>query len=912
MRNYLLITLVFALSFISEVAYAQPTICLGEDITLCVGSPLIIENCSGSTAGSNVILLDNINEVSLSDDEWSNTVNIGFSFDYYGTTYNQCVIGSNGLISFDLANSGGYCSWDLSSAGTLPNPGFDAAKNTIMLAYQDINPSTFTSPNGQIGYQTLGTAPNREFIVFYKDINFFSCETVCNYMSIILFEGSNNIEMHIGDKPLCADWNDGLAIQGTQNTAGNIAHITPGRNNTQWNANQECKRWTPVTPANTNDYVITDEVYKLITSASTSFQWESSLGETFPYNGGILNIPSVQAGDVGYFISGSACGASLGSVSETSVVTGISSSVNASAIDDICSISIGEVTATPTSGDAPYTFTWTPSGPATQTWSNVPAGNYTVQMSDANGCLSTASVVVNDNPATFSGASTIVSCPGGSDGTAFAEMIPELGNITYLWDDINAQTTQTATGLAAGTYNCTVTSDVGCTEIVTVTITEIPGMIGSISNQSDVTCNSLNDGMIEVSVTEGTPPYMFSWNHSTTASNMADDLYVGAHTITITDDLGCVITVDGLLNQPPALSITSISPDIQVCSENDTVLSVSGTGGSSDYTFTWFENGIEIGTGEEIIVDPENTNTNYCVEFTEECGSPSTQECLLVYFPTPIEPLAIVDLDKKCVPDTFYFENKSVNAAEIATTFWEFGDNISHTALVSGANPTSHYYYVPGVYDVIMTTTSIYGCVYTDTMKSILEAVPSPTASWNFSSNPSTIFETVVQMFDKSSSDVISWEWSSPGSNPTVSFLENPTFEFPEDIVADYPVTLIVRNERGCVDTTTMFVNIVEDILFFAPTAFTPDGNELNNLWKPVITGIDIYDYNLFIYNRWGEVVWESHDPSQGWDGTFNGRYVANDTYIWTATIKNPYADDRIELNGHLSVLKRNSSFIGD
>ena len=134
---------------------------------------------------------------------------------------------------------------------------------------------------------------------------------------------------------------------------------------------------------------------------------------------------------------------------------------------------------------------------------------------------------MGDLPAAFQGTTTMVSCLGGNDGTAFAEMIPALGNITYLWDDPSAQTTQTAIGLTAGNYSCTITSDVGCFGVVLVTVTEIPGMIGTITSQTDVTCNSGNDGMIEVNVIQGTPPYSYSWDNSSSITNMANDLIVG-------------------------------------------------------------------------------------------------------------------------------------------------------------------------------------------------------------------------------------------------------------------------------------------------------------------------------------------------------------------------------------------------
>lgn len=910
MKFYFL-TIIAILGYSSGVL-SQVTICLGDDITVCAGTSVTIENCTGNTGNAQGILLDNVTPVTLNDDEWSGVANIGFPFNFYGVDNTQCIIGSNGLISFDLTKAGGYCSWNLSGAGTMPNPGFDDALNAVMLAYQDMNPSNFVSPIGQIGYQTTGIAPNRQFVVLYKDINFFDCETVCNYMSVILYEGSNNIEIQIGEKPLCDTWNDGLAIQGIQNASGTNASITPGRNNSQWAANQECKRWTPTSPSNTNNYTISDEAYILVTSNSTELQWEDSNGNTYPFNNGVLVVDPVEIGTVGYSISGSACGASLGTISETSWITGVNSGVEAFAIDDLCSAGLGEVSANPTGGTPTYSFNWPALGANTQTVINVPAGTYTVNMTDGNGCVATATAIVGDTPAAFQSATTIVSCPGGNDGTAFAEMIPELGNVTYQWDDPALQTTQTAVNLEAGTYNCVVTSDIGCIGNVTVDIVELPGMIGTITNITNVSCNSSNNGSMTINVTQGTEPYTYSWNNSASTAVTADDLFAGNHTVTITDANGCIITIDGTLTEPGALVIDFVTPDTQICPEDKIMLEVTGSGGSTDYTFTWTENGAFIGNGIEILVDPSTTDTDYCVELSEVCGSPTTQECLRIYFPTPIEPSALPDFGAKCIPDTFYFVNTSTNPTEIATTFWEFGDNISHFETVNGADSISHFYDTPGFHSVTLTTTSIFGCVYTDTMENLIEVVPSPTADFNFSKNPTTIFETGILMQDKSSFDVVDWQWFSPGSSPTMSAAVNPSFMFPENKVNNYPVTLVVTNERGCVDTTRYIMQVVEDILFFAPNAFTPDGNELNNLWKPEISGIDIYDFELFIYNRWGEVIWENHDPSQGWDGTYKGRLLPNNTYVWIATVKNPYNDDKRTFNGSMVLLSGDTNFLSE
>lgn len=875
-------------------------LCLGEDATVCQGQQVTITNCGTGGGGQPAagFYLNAPTNVSLTDDVYSGVINIGFTFNFYNNNYNQLVIGSNGLLTFDLAKANGYNAWALAGAGTVPNAGFADYRNATMGCYMDMNPGL----GGQVQYQTLGTAPNRVFIALWKEVPVFSCGG-CSYFSIILYEGSNHIEYHIGNKMPCTNWNGGLAVQATENAAGNIGHFTPGRNNTQWAANQDGKRYTPTSPTNTGAYTITTIPYLLVSSPGTNMQWQNTLGQTFPYNNGVLNVTNVPPGTTGYFLTGSACGASIGSITQdTTWITRVSSSVTATSTPDICSSGIGSVTATPGNGIPPFTFTWPALAVSTQTVNNVPAGTYTVSMVDGNGCPSSATVIVGDTPASFSGATTVVSCPGGVDGTATATMTPPLGNITYQWDDPMNQTTATATGLTAGTYTCTITSDIGCAGTVNVTVDEIPGMIATVINLTHVTCNSGDDGLIDMLITQGTPPYAYSWDNSGSTTNIADDLEAGVHTLTVTDANACLITHTETITEPDPLQITSLTPDTQVCPENSTTLSVTGIGGSSPYTFTWLENGMVIGTGTSIEVDPDVTNTQYCVTLSEACGSPTTQECTMVYFPTPIVPDLTPDKAEDCIPADFTFANSSDNGGEIATMYVEFSEG--STFMLNGTDPVSVIFPNPDTYSVNLTVTSVFGCVYTNTITNIVEAKPEPTADFTFSANPTTFFETVILMQDRSSFDVIDWEWLSPGSSPSYSYQENPTFMFPEGEAGQYPVTLIVTSTYGCTDTVTYIMNVIPDILFYAPNTFTPDNDEFNQSWEIFVSGIDVYNFDLYIFNRWGEMIWESHDPYAKWDGTYKGEVVPEGTYVWRATVKDPYVDDKKEFQGHINVIR--------
>lgn len=881
-------------------AIAQP-VCLGTDATVCIGTPVTIEDCGGGSPGNGATFnLTAPVGTALSDDQFTPAINIGFTFNYYGNNYTQIVAGDNGVISFNSALANGYCSWVVTGTPTATA----SARNAILIPWQDL----YMPVGGTIFRQTIGTAPNRICILYYDGVSMFSsaCQVPgqCFSGAVLLYEGTNVIETHIANKSTCASWGSGTATHGLCNQNGTIGHPVVGRNNSVWTTQNDGKRFTPTSATN---YTIATIPFASIVLppgvGNSSIVWQNTLGQTFPYNGGSLTVTTpASPTTIGYFLASATCGTGVGAVSDTTFITGVSSSVTASSTPDICSGSQGSVTATPMAGIPAYTYNWpTLGGANTQTVNNVAAGTYQVIMTDGNGCSSTANVTVGDTPAAFSGSTTVVSCSGGNDGTATAAMIPVLGNVTYQWNDPANQTTATAVGLTAGAYTCIVTSDIGCSGTVNVTVSEIPGMIGVITSQSNVTCNSANNGIIDVNVTQGTAPYTYSWDNSSSTSDIANDLGAGTHTVTVTDANGCVITITGTITEPNSLSITSVTPDTQICPEDDIMLTVTGAGGSSPYTFTWYEGATQIGLGTTITVDPTITNTQYCVVLSETCGSPTVQECTMIYFPTPIVPSSIPDEYEKCMPGRFEFTNTSTNGAEIATTYWEFGP--LGAKLEAGNDSTYYEFNKVGVYDIIMTTTSIYGCVYKDTMHQFVEVKPNPIADFSFSTNPTTIWETAIQMQDRSSVDAITWNWYSPNSNPSSSALSDPKFYFPEE-VGVHPVTLVVSTELGCYDTLTLYLHVVQDILFFAPNAFTPDGDEHNQGWRPEIQGIDVYDFDLYIFNRWGEVIWENHDPSIGWDGTYNGKVVQSGMYTWRARVKDLYNDAKHEFNGSINLLR--------
>lgn len=901
-----LILFLLFISFVYSKSNAQIVVCLGDSAVACQGQTVTINDCGTLTGTPVGINLNNptVIQPNLYDDQFSASINIGFNFNYFGANYTQITLGSNGIASFDLGNSGGYCPWSLPAGVTLPSTGSLAAcKNAISIFYQDMHPS-LAGTTGNVQYQTIGTAPNRKFIALYREIGAFSCGlSQCNYAALILYETTNVIEVHIGRKVTCASWNGGLAIQGIENAAGTVAYVTPGRNNSQWACINDGRRWAPASPTNTNTYSMSNIPYIQVSGVGSSLLWGNTAGQSFPYNGGVLNVSPLPSVPTGYYLTSSACGTAIGSVSDTTWLSIGSANVTTSFVPDTCDQGIGSVTASPAAGSTgPFSYNWPLLGGATtSTVNNVSAGTYDVTMIDGNGCSATSSVTVTSTNATYSASSTQATCLGSTNGTATALMSPTIGTISYSWTP-SGQTTQTATNLAAGSYTCTINSSSGCTGTATVAVTEIPSMILSLTNVQDASCNSTADGTATANITQGTAPYTYVWSNSSSTTNTATDLAAGSHTVTITDINGCIIDTTFQINEPPALSITTLTADTLICPNTVLTLSATGSGGSTPYTFTWSQGGVDIGTGANFDVTPTASLTNYCVVLSEQCGSPTTQACLNVTVPNDISPMLSPDKTADCIPGIFTFTNQSTNPSEIQSVEYQIsnGDNV----IASGTNPFTHTINQVGTFDVNMLVTSTYGCVYQANFTDIVTVTDIPTADFTISRNPVTWFETEIQTQDVSIGNIDQWNWYSPNSTPSSSIEASGTFKFPEGVVGTYPITLIVTTSEGCSDTVTLELEIVPDIIFYAPNAFTPDDDEYNQSWGIVIEGVDLESFSLLIFNRWGEVIWESYDSKAKWNGYYNGSKVPAGTYSWRVNYKDRENDGKSVHTGFINVLR--------
>ena len=176
------------------------------------------------------------------DDVWSDPIPLPFDFCFYGGTYSEILIGSNGVITFDLVNNepNGFCDWSFSD----PIPSNNLFSTTIFGPYMDIDPSIGGS--GIINYTIFGEVPCRTMVVNFPVIPYFSCQELNMTTQIVIYETTNVVEIYLENRSdACSNWNSGNAVIGLQNQNGTDGISAPNRNTGNWSANNEAWRFTP-------------------------------------------------------------------------------------------------------------------------------------------------------------------------------------------------------------------------------------------------------------------------------------------------------------------------------------------------------------------------------------------------------------------------------------------------------------------------------------------------------------------------------------------------------------------------------------------------------------------------------------------------------------------------------------------
>lgn len=488
------------------------------------------------------------------------------------------------------------------------------------------------------------------------------------------------------------------------------------------------------------------------------------------------------------------------------------------------------------------------------------------------------------------------SCGGYSDGSI---TINAPGAVEYSYDGgANWLPNATQAGLIAGTYNVCGRTALGCQKCVSVIVTDPIPIVVSVSNDTLICQNGT--GYLLASATGGnTYTYHWDFTGSTNANQSVNPIVDTYYSVYAESENGCFSTSDSIYVTVRDPLTGTITLGDTVCPTYSADLFAGVIGGiGTPYTFVWSTGDTQTGPDNHNITVTPAATTNYTVTVTDECEtSPLVMNVIVRVAPLP-EPTYLVLNPYQCEPAIFDIVN-TTDSVMSQYIYW----------LVDGEQEFFNLDTIQtlefwgGQYDIQMIATSYEGCVDSVTITNALHVEYVPEANFNFSPSPVTMFNTNVFMQNQSY-NAVTFNWYFDGAFPLTSTQEHVQVQYPEGIIGDYEVTLIVASALGCTDTITKIVSVQPEVIIYAPNSFTPDGDAFNQTWKVEMEGIDSYNFELLIMNRWGEVVWESHDLNVGWDGTFNGKPVQAGTYVWTVQTKNTNDDGKLRFNGHLNILR--------
>ncbi|MDY4790481.1 MAG: gliding motility-associated C-terminal domain-containing protein [Bacteroidales bacterium] len=731
-----------------------------------------------------------------------------FEFSFYGQNdLDFCVIGSNGLLSWDPSVASGNdfmtipsqrnsCAWSLPDT-PIPNP--NIYKNCIFGPYHDIDFNAVGGV-GQMYFQIIGEYPCRKIVLSFENVPMFSCNNMRAFHMMVLYETTNTIEFYMQNKPLCSSWNGGKAILGIQNATGTQATVVSNYNlPTQWTATNEAWRIRPVGN---------------LEAATEWYRKPASGGARVPVGANddfeAIANPSSAEGAQWYFM-------------ETTIYR-----LDGTPLTYIDSVLVKPI-------DLP-TFTITHND-NTEKYDTICMGsNVNIQLSGGSTYrLVSPFLQENINPNSFSVIPTV--------NTTYIFEVDnndEFGNrICTRVDSFNVQPIL---------FNVEIGNPITICQNDTVTLMNLTNeAIGS--SQWSFANNPISslDTLIFTPQSSGFISYTLTDNHSCFAK---DSLY---------------ITVD----QAPNVSISGTT---RICLGTQTSLTANSSLANCTYEWNTGE------TTESIVVNPTNPETTYEVSVKLQPANCETKAQVTVYALNKPTVNASSDVNI-CLTESAQIYVTGSADSYYWTTFPVDANIQNNTSTNLTVEPiVSTMYIAHGANDI--------NCQNSDTV--LVYVSPLPEAQMTF--NPSIIddLDPTVIMSDITDGSVLRlWTVSDGATSSEEIFVH--LFDI-SDTAQTFNINLYVENAAGCQDSISNIIRIAKTHYLWAPSAVYVYDSDPNNTQFRVYVDNPV-EFELKVFNRWGEMVFQTNNPEKAWDCTYKGSLVPQGAYVWMA--KYSYADKR-------------------
>ena len=543
-----------------------------------------------------------------------------------------------------------------------------------------------------------------------------------------------------------------------------------------------------------------------------------------------------------------------------------------------------------TSVAADYQFNWVhDSGTTyiTEDLANIPAGNYDLTITDANGCQETFQAILTEPTAVvFNTTKTDISCYDYDDGSITIN--PTGGVLPYqlTWSDLGNGTTRT--NLSPGTYTATIIDGNNCTYTENITIVNAP-IFDIIGTKTDISCFGANDGAIDLTIVGGVAPLMLSWNDDPTAGLQRNNLGPGVYDVTITGADGCIQTETYVIDEPLEIQASGLITNAFDCTDpNSGAIDLTVAGGTLPLRFSWNNGAIT----EDLTAIPAG---NYAVTITDANGCQITENFTIIR-QTPLAASVVSTIEANCTTKDVV----QVNELFITGGFpphsisWSYGnvDISDPTIMRTSVNENA----VATITDSIGCTTSV--IVPVDLLY-LGDADFSMNSSFYTDYNIWAINDA-ISFTNTSTADHLSYNWDFGDGNTSTD--ENPTHAYVNE--GTYQITLTVGYAYGCSYSVSYTIIVGRGYEIEMPNAFTPNNDGVNDTFRPVYLGMK--EVKMEVYDTWGGLLYVESSTTNtfiGWDGTVDGKAVENGNYIYqlTATARNDLA---IQQSGPFTLIK--------
>lgn len=541
----------------------------------------------------------------------------------------------------------------------------------------------------------------------------------------------------------------------------------------------------------------------------------------------------------------------------------------------------GSVTVIASGSYGNYNYNWnTTPAQSNATAAQLIAGTYSVTVSDTAGCSATGAdtILQPSAPLSLSASNVDVLCFGDATGSATVIATGGTAGYNYSWSTAPPQNTATASSLLSGNYTVTVTDAHQCTDTAMVFISQPATPLAATSTITNIPCHGMDNGIIAITTTGGTTAYSYQWSLTPSVnSSTATNLSPGNYSMTVTDANNCSFSLSPLtVTEPTLLTIAPVVTNVSCPLHGDGSIISNPAGGSLPYTFIW--------NNSAVTEDITNLNGGaYALTVTDNHGCTVSDNFTVTELPGVS--LSGVPTNVLCFP----LQNGAVNIT-VSSSFMPLQFDWSN-----GATSEDIFALDTGLYSI--TVTDAHGCekdssfyVGNDSIFSI-DATPDATTidlgqSVTLNVNPIGSSFGAVLWTPPVALDC--YDCISPSASPiqSISYLVTGT------------------DVNGCIATDTLHITVVPKYVVYVPNAFTPNGDGSNDYFEVYGNKEAWKQFHVAIFNRLGEMVYESNDMNFKWDGRYKG--VLQNPAVFVYLVKVVYLDNYSEklFKGSVTLLR--------